>query len=103
LKAFLIVILACLSGCSWFGSRKHELPNPPEIIVNGAPMGSIVFVDGSQAAPAAALDDRPQVINVAVGDHQVEIHAGDKIVYREDAYVGPREHRVITVLSGLSR
>jgi TPP-dependent 2-oxoacid decarboxylase len=95
--------VVCLSGCSWFGWRKHELPNPAEIIVNGAPMGSIVFVDGVQTGQSTAVDDRSQIINVAVGDHKVEIHSGDKIVYREDTYVGPGEHRVVTVLSGLSR
>jgi hypothetical protein len=33
----------------------------------------------------------------------VEIHTGDKVVYREDTYVALGEHRVVTVLSGLAR
>jgi hypothetical protein len=43
------------------------------------------------------MDDRP------AGAHKVEIHLGDKIVYREDTYVGLSEHRVVTVLSGTTR
>jgi hypothetical protein len=103
LKVFVLVTLACLSACTWFGSRKPELPDPTELIVTGAPGGSIVFIDGLQTGQATPVGDAPQVINVAAGAHKVEIQMSDKVVYREDTYVGPGEHRVVTVLSGLSR
>ena len=79
------------------------MPDPTEIIVTGAPAGSIVYVDGSQTGQATALNDRPQVLNVAAGAHKVEIHVGDTIVYREDTYVSPGEKRTVRVLSGLNR
>jgi hypothetical protein len=66
-------------------------------------MGSIVFVDGLQAGQATAQSDHPQVLDVSAGRHKVEIHLGDTVVYREDTYVGLGEHRVVRVLSGLSR
>jgi hypothetical protein len=95
--------LAGLSACSWFTSGKTHSPNPTEIIVTGAPAGSIVFVDGAQAGQATALKDRPQILNVAAGAHKVEIHVGDAIVYREETYVGLGEHQMVRVLSGLNR
>ena len=79
------------------------MPDPPEIIVTGAPVGSLVFVDGVQSGQAASRNDHSQIVDVAAGDHKVEIHVGDRIVYREDTYVGPGEHRVVMVLSGLRR
>jgi hypothetical protein len=103
LKVFALITLASLSACSWFGSRKPELPDPTEIIVTGAPAGSTVFVDGLQTGQAVALNDHPQVLNVAAGAHKVEIHVGDAVVYREDTYVGLGERHVVHVLSGLSR
>ena len=103
MRVVVLVILACLSACSWFGSRKAQLPDPTTIIVTGAPAGSIVFVDGSQAGTATAINDHTQVLNVAAGAHKVEIHVGDAVVYREDTYVAPGERRVVRVLSGLSR
>jgi hypothetical protein len=103
LKIFLLMTLACLSACSWFGSRKQELPDPTELIVTGAPAGSRIFVDGLQTGPATAVSDHPQVLTVAAGVHKVEIQLGDKVVYREDTYVALGEHRVVTVLSGLTR
>jgi len=46
---------------------------------------------------------RIPVLIVAAGVHKVEIHTGDKVVYREDTYVALGQHRVVTVLSGLTR
>jgi hypothetical protein len=79
------------------------VPDPTEIIVTGAPAGSILFVDGLQTGQATAINDHSQVLNVAAGAHNVEIHFGDTVVYREDTYVGLGEHRIVRVLSGLNR
>jgi hypothetical protein len=79
------------------------LPDPTEIIVTGAPVGSLVFIDGLQSGQATATNDHPRILNVAAGAHKVEIHMGDAVVYREDTYVGLGERRVVIVLSGLSR
>jgi hypothetical protein len=79
------------------------VPDPTEIIVTGAPAGSLVFLDGSQAGQAAARNDHSQILDVAAGAHIVEIHMGDTVVYRENTYVGLGERRVVIVLSGSSR
>jgi hypothetical protein len=103
LRVLVLVTLAWLSACSWFHPRKTPLPDPTQIIVTGAPAGSIVFVDGLQIGQVTALNDHPRILDVAVGDHLVEIHFGDTIVYRENTYVGLGERRTVRVLSGLSR
>ena len=71
--------------------------------MTGAPLGSLVFVDGVQTGQAASRSDQSQILDVAAGDHKVEIHVDGRIVYREDTYVGPGEHRVVMVLSGSNR
>jgi hypothetical protein len=103
LRVLVLITLAWLSACSWFGSRTRELPDPTEIIVAGAPAGSLVFVDGLQTGQATAPNDHPRVLNVAAGAHTVEIRMGDAVVYRENTYVGPGERREVIVLSGSSR
>jgi hypothetical protein len=77
------------------------MPDPSEIIVTGAPVGSLVFVDGVQAGQPTVANDHPQVLDVTAGAHKVEIRVGDTFVYREDTYVGLGERRVVMVLSGL--
>jgi hypothetical protein len=81
LKAFLVILLLCLSGCSWF-HRKPHAPDPTELVVVGAPVGSTVFVDGQQAGQA------------------MEVRVGDSVAYRENTYVTLGEKHVISVLSG---
>jgi hypothetical protein len=80
-----------------------QVPDPTEIIVTGAPAGSLIFVDGLQTGEASAINDHPRVLSVAAGAHKVEIHFGDTVVYREDTYVGLGEHHIVRVLSGLNR
>jgi hypothetical protein len=103
LKIFILLALAVLSGCSWFHKKPPPAPVPPELIVTGAPAGSIVFIDGTQRGQAAELNDRPQLLSVLEGTHVVEVHRGDTVVYRENLFVKNGEKRVVTVLSGSSR
>jgi len=99
MRIFLLMTLAGLAACSWFGSRRSPpVPDPTEIIVTGAPAGSLVFVDGSQAGQAATRNDQSQILDVAAG-----AHIGDTVVYRENTSVGRGERRVVIVLSGSSR
>jgi hypothetical protein len=103
-RVLALIALACLSACSWFGSRRAPAPpEPTEIVITGAPVGSLVFVDGSQVGQAVVHNDQSEILKVAPGAHKVEIHLNDAIVYREETYAGPGDHRVVTVLSGLAR
>jgi hypothetical protein len=101
-KALLIILLLCVSGCSWF-HRKPHAPDPTELIVVGAPVGSLVFVDGVQAGQAKEVANRPQEVEVTPGTHVLEVRVEDTVTYRENAYVTPGERRVISVLSGTGR
>lgn len=103
MRAVVLIALVCLAGCSWFGARKASSADPAELIVTGAPAGCLVFVDGMPAGEAVTINDHPQVVTVTSGTHKVEIHMAETVVYREEIYVAQSEHRVVTVLSGISR
>ena len=102
LKLTILIPLIFLSACSWF-HKKPTVPDPTELVVNGAPKGSIVLIDGTTAAPENESSERPQLITVAPGMHMLEVKVGDKISYRENTYVAPGEKHVIIVLSGTRR
>jgi hypothetical protein len=102
LKAFVVILLLCVSGCSWF-HRKPHAPDPTELVVVGAPVGSMVFVDGVPAGQAKEVANQPQEVEVAPGTHILEVRMGDTVAYRENTYVTPGEKHVISVLSGTGR
>jgi hypothetical protein len=97
------VTVVCLAGCSWWGHGRHEPANPTEIIVNGAPVDSIVFVDGGQAGQPVQRGKNAQILEVSPGDHKVEVQVGERVVYREDVYVASGDHYMVSVLSGWNR
>jgi hypothetical protein len=69
MKFALLLLLLCLSGCSWF----HRKPPPPvtqQLIVTGVPAGSLLLVDGKQMAEGDA-SNRSHVIDVAPGEKRV--------------------------------
>lgn len=103
MKVFVLLAFACLSACSWFGSKRHAMPDPTQIIVTGAPTNSLVFIDGAQTGEATPSNNHSQVLNVAPGAHTVAIQMGGKFVYREQVELNSGEHRVVSVLSGATR
>jgi hypothetical protein len=94
-----------LTGCSWLHGHTwfHKTPVQPEptqLIVNGAPAGSILLIDGAQAGTENSLPGKPQLVAVEPGMHTVEVKVRDKIAYRENTYVAPGEKHLVVVLSG---
>jgi hypothetical protein len=100
LKLLWVSVLICVGGCGWFGARRQASVDPTELIVTGAPSGAVIFVDGVNTGAAPTTSVRPEVIRVSPGAHEVEVHVGDPVVYREETYVSRGEQRVVTVLSG---
>ena len=101
-KISLLIALALLSGCSWFHKAK-PLSDPTRLIVTGAPVDSLLFVDGVQAGHATQASNRTQVLEVTPGTHSLEVRLNDIVAYRENTYVALHDKVVITVLSGNSR
>jgi hypothetical protein len=103
LKVFVIVFAVLLCGCSWFHGKKPVAPPPAQFIVTGAPVGSLLFVDGVQTGEAKEAGHQSQIVQVAPGTHILEVKVGDAVVYREDSDIDVGKKRVITVLSGANR
>jgi hypothetical protein len=103
LKISIILAFAMLAGCSWFHRKAPPAPEPPQLIVTGAPAGSIVFIDDVQKGLLTELNDKPQIVVVSAGEHKLEVRRDGIVVYREDVYVKGGQKQVVTVLSGSNR
>lgn len=107
MRKSLLLVLLCLSGCSWFHSGWFHAkapvgPEPPQLIVTGAPPGSALFIDGVQVRPASEAGSHAQVVEVTPGTHTLEVRKGDAVAYRENFDIAAGDKRVIPVLSGTS-
>jgi hypothetical protein len=94
-----LALLVTLSACSWW-HHKPPPPPPTEVVVNGAPVDSVVFVDGTQVGQPVPRGKNAQIFAVSPGDHKVEVHVGDRVVYHEDVYAASGQRYMISVLSG---
>ena len=103
MKVAVLIALFCLPACSWIGSQQRAVPDPTELVITGAAVGSIVLVDGVQIGQEPTLDTHALTCRVSPGPHVVEVHLGNAIVYREETSVARGEHRAVTVLSGSAR
>lgn len=100
-----LIPVILLTGCSWLHTHSwfHKQPVPPDptqLVVNGAPQGSILLIDGVQAGTENPSATKPQLVDVAPGMHTVEVKVRDKITYRESTYVAAGEKHLVIVLSG---
>jgi hypothetical protein len=70
------------------------------MIVNGAPRGSTLWVDGVRVSPELIEAGKPQVVETTAGMHTIEIRIDGRVTYRESTYVAPGEQHPVIVLSG---
>jgi hypothetical protein len=100
LSIFLVVVI--LSACALPQTTVKTGSAPPTLIVKGAPAGSILFVDGLAVGNAAQFDGNPKTLAVLEGTHQVEVHLGSTVVYKEKAFSSGGESHTVTVTQGVS-
>jgi hypothetical protein len=105
LKYLYWIPMLFLTGCSWLHGhtwfhKQPVQPEPTQLIVSGAPAGSILLLDGARAGAENSTAGKSQLLAVEPGMHTVEVKVRDKIAYRESTYVAPGEKHVVVVLSG---
>ena len=67
----------------------------PRIRVAGAPAGAVLFVDGKAMGEARRFKGDPEVLQVAVGTHLVEIRQGDQLLLSQKLFFGGTEVRTL--------
>lgn len=80
--------------------RQSVPPEPTQMIVNGAPVGSTLWVDGVRVSSELSEAGKPQTVQTTAGMHTIEVQVNGHTTYREDLYVVPGEQHTVIVLSG---
>jgi hypothetical protein len=95
-----MVIGALLCACALPETNVRTGAAAPSLIVNGAPAGAVLYVDGLAMGPAAQYDGKPKMLAVLEGAHRVELRQGDTVVYSEQAFVSSGEIHTVRAAVG---
>jgi hypothetical protein len=97
-----LVLVAALAGCSMPQTTVRTGMAAPTLIVTGAPVGSVLFVDGLRIGSASQFTGSPNVLAVLEGTHQIEVRLGDTVVYHEKAFVSSGQSHTVAVAGAVS-
>ena len=98
----LLVLVATLAACAMPQTTVRTGMSAPTLIVIGAPVGSILFVDGLRIGSATQFTGSPNVLAVLEGTHQIEVRLGDTVIYHEKAFVSSGQSHTVAVTDAAS-
>lgn len=98
--SILAAALLFLSACSLPQTTVRTGAAQPSLIVEGAPAGAILIVDGVSMGPAMQFDGKPKVLAVVEGVHTLEIRQGSTVIFRDKALFSGGETHPIKLLPG---
>lgn len=86
--AICLFALLLIAGCAMPSTVVKTPDTRPSLAFQGAPAGSLLFVDGQKVGDANAYDGQPGVLLVEPGTHEVEVRAVDgAVIYRQRVFV----------------
>lgn len=95
-----LFILVLLSACVLPHSQVKSGTQRPSLAIIGAPVGSILRVDGLLMGDAGQYDGRRQVLTVEEGLHTVAVENNGSVLHSEKVYAAGGEISTIQVGSG---
>ena len=91
----LVASALTLTGCMNPRSTVSIPTDGPRMLLLNAPAGAMLSLDGKPLGEARRYNGKPEVLQVEVGTHLVEVHQGDKLLWSQKIYFGSNELRSI--------
>ena len=91
--AFPLVSLACSTPVTVV----RTMDDRPKLLLQGAPDGATLQVDGRRVGKAAAFSGTPGVCQMEPGVHLLEVRLGDKVLVSQKVFFGGGEQRTLVV------
>lgn len=73
----IVVGLFALAACAMPGTTVRTTDTRPSLAFEGAPDGSVLYVDGQKIGDPNQYDGQPNILLVEPGTHQVVVKAAD--------------------------
>jgi len=95
LVSSLIMLLVC--SCSYPTSEVRVLDDRPTIVVENAPKGALLFVDGLDMGQAGLYDGRKNALILEPGTHEIEVMNQGNVIHSERIFLGDGESKTLKV------
>lgn len=89
-----------LAACSYPVETTRVVGDHPAILVQGAPAGATLSVDGLLAGPVTDASGAPQAIRVEPGTHVLAVGSNGVTLLRERVFVDDGIVKTITIPGG---
>ena len=87
-----------LSACALPQTTVTSGSSQPGLVVTGAPLDAVLYVDGLAMGRASQFDGHPRVLAVLQGPHQVEVRESSTILYQNKIFLSNGEIRNVKLL-----
>ena len=69
----------------------------PRLLIEGAPRGATLYIDGKPVGEADAFGGKPNVLPVEPGTHVIEVKTGDRLLLSQKVFLGGGEQRTLVI------
>jgi hypothetical protein len=95
--ALCLLLLLATTGCPYHPIEQvKQTDERPALLVQGAPYGSVLFVDGLYAGPIAGGDGAPQAIRLEPGTHEVQVAVDGRSLMNQRVFVSGAGVKTLT-------
>jgi hypothetical protein len=90
-------IMLLVFGCSYPTSGVRVIDDRPCVVIQGAPIGSFLLVDGLNMGKAELYNGRERALLIEPGTHQIEVMNQGNVIHSEQVFLGDGELKTIKV------
>ena len=95
-----LFLLFATTGCPYYPVEQvKQTDERPALLVQGAPAGSVLIVDGLYVGQIAGGDGAPQAIRVEPGTHEVQVALGGRALMNQRVFVSGAGVKTLTFAS----
>ena len=69
----------------------------PRLLLEGAPRGAVLYIDGMRLGEAAAYGGDPGVLPVEPGTHIIDVKDGERLLFSQKVFFGGGEQRTLVI------
>jgi hypothetical protein len=86
-----------IAACSYPVEQVRTTDERPGLLVQGAPQGATILVDGLAAGSANGAGGGPQVIRIEPGTHSIAVSANGQTLLNERIFVSGGATKTLTL------